>query len=348
MFDTEISHIHQVMVHRTGNKTNGENLHISPQPADLGDENLRPLLMKFFFSPFNVPEFQSFTFSNGDHEMNPMFRFAADIFDRPASFPEASADIARYLYDLSVHPQIKAGDLFVAYFSSINLGDEVTDAIAIFKSEYKQPFLQVNQGAQGAIQHLEGINISKADKGCIIFNSDRESGFQVCVVDRTNRTGEEAQYWKEQFLQVTPRNDDFHQTREVLNLTKEFVTTRITDEYEMSQADKINVLNRSVEYFKTREAFDKSEFEREVLEDQNLIQSFRSYDEDMRQERGLDLAEQFTISPEAVKKGAKNMKSVLKLDKNFHVYIHGDREMIERGVDPDGRKYYKIYFEQEK
>jgi len=38
---------------------------------------------------------------------------------------------------------------------------------------------------------------------------------------------------------------------------------------------------------------------------------------------------------------------VLKLDKNFHIYIHGNKELIERGTDPDGRKYYKIYFEQE-
>ncbi|MFM7764289.1 MAG: hypothetical protein ACKO6I_01410, partial [Sphingomonadales bacterium] len=38
---------------------------------------------------------------------------------------------------------------------------------------------------------------------------------------------------------------------------------------------------------------------------------------------------------------------ILKLDKNFHTYIHGNREMIEKGTDPDGRKFYKIYFENE-
>jgi len=37
----------------------------------------------------------------------------------------------------------------------------------------------------------------------------------------------------------------------------------------------------------------------------------------------------------------------LKLDGNFHVYIHGNKDMIERGVDDDGRKYYKLYYEEE-
>ena len=40
-------------------------------------------------------------------------------------------------------------------------------------------------------------------------------------------------------------------------------------------------------------------------------------------------------------------KGVLKLDKNFHIYIHGNRELIEQGIDKDGRKFYKIYFERE-
>ena len=50
---------------------------------------------------------------------------------------------------------------------------------------------------------------------------------------------------------------------------------------------------------------------------------------------------------QAVKKQARVFKSVLKLDKNFHIYIHGNRELIEQGVEKDGRKFYKLYFESE-
>ena len=48
-----------------------------------------------------------------------------------------------------------------------------------------------------------------------------------------------------------------------------------------------------------------------------------------------------------MKKQARAFKSVLKLDKNFHIYIHGDRNMIEQGIDNDGRKFYKIYYQEE-
>jgi hypothetical protein len=49
-----------------------------------------------------------------------------------------------------------------------------------------------------------------------------------------------------------------------------------------------------------------------------------------------------------VKKQARVFKNILKLDKNFDIYIHGNRELIEKGIDENGRKYYKIYYEEEK
>jgi hypothetical protein len=115
----------------------------------------------------------------------------------------------------------------------------------------------------------------------------------------------------------------------------------------VSKADQIDLLNRSVDYFKNHECFDKAEFENEVFQDNTLIESFRSFDSSYRQENALDIADDFEISQQAVKKQAKVFKSVLKLDKNFHIYIHGDRQLIEQGIEKDGRKYYKIYFDKE-
>lgn len=45
---------------------------------------------------------------------------------------------------------------------------------------------------------------------------------------------------------------------------------------------------------------------------------------------------------------ASSFKSVLKLDKNFSVYIHGNRDYIEQGYDEErGKNYYKLYYENE-
>jgi hypothetical protein len=85
-----------------------------------------------------------------------------------------------------------------------------------------------------------------------------------------------------------------------------------------------------------------------VLHHDDLIQSFRKYDEQYRENNALDPVNEFDISPQAVKKQARVFKSVIKLDKNFHIYIHGDRELIELGYDERLQKqFYKIYFDLE-
>ena len=93
--------------------------------------------------------------------------------------------------------------------------------------------------------------------------------------------------------------------------------------------------------------FDKQDFEQQVFQDNGIIESFQSFDSRYRQEKDIDISDDFLISPQVVQKQAKVFKSVLKLDRNFHIYIHGDKELIKQGVDGDGRKYYKIYFENE-
>jgi hypothetical protein len=66
------------------------------------------------------------------------------------------------------------------------------------------------------------------------------------------------------------------------------------------------------------------------------------------QEFETPLSNGFDISTQAVKKQNSNFKTVLKLDKNFHVYIHGDRKLIEEGFDNEkGMKYYTLYFKEE-
>ena len=119
------------------------------------------------------------------------------------------------------------------------------------------------------------------------------------------------------------------------------------EDFNVEKTDKIDILNRSVEYFKTNESFNKADFEETVFQSEEVINSFRSYDSSYRESNEIEVKDEFDISDQAVKKQSKFFKSILKLDKNFHVYIHGNKDMIERGVESDGRKFYKIYFEKE-
>jgi hypothetical protein len=346
MIEYTSSIIEKVSVHNIGNKTNGEELHLSKSLLDIPDEKVRELLSKFFLTSFSNPEYHSFTFSNEEFTLNPLYIFASQIFEDAKHFQKTAVDIAKHLYELSIHPQIKPGDLFVTYFTEIVVEDEVTDAIGIFKSENKQSFLKLDREQQSySIRCEDGINIEKLDKGCLIFNTDKESGYKICIIDKSNKT--EAQFWKDSFLKLKPYSDVYHYTKDLMNITKCYIAKELPDEFEINKTDQIDLLNRSAEYFKTHDTFDKGDYEKEVFRDSKMIKSFRKFDESFRNENDIEYEDNFEISPSAVKKGMKLFKSVLKLDKNFHIYIHGDVELIKQSVEKDGRKYYKIYYDKE-
>jgi hypothetical protein len=61
----------------------------------------------------------------------------------------------------------------------------------------------------------------------------------------------------------------------------------------------------------------------------------------------VEIEDTVVISKDAVKYQQKKFKSIIKLDKNFHIYVHTNDELIEQGVDEHGRKYYKLYYENE-
>ncbi len=273
---------------------------------------------------------------------------ASQLFEGAGSFHGLSVKIAQHLYEVSNHPNIKSGDLFVTRFRDVLIHDELLEAIGIFKAENRHAFIKVDQATDDfTLQYDDGIHVDKLDKGCLIFNTGKEEGYKVCMVDASNKLTE-AQYWKDIFLNLKPCNDNYHSTREFLNMTKDFVKKQVPEEHDVGKADQIDMLNRSAEYFKTHESFDKQEFEEEVFDQPEVAESFRRFDEDYRTNNEVAINDQFEISSQAVKKQSKGFKSVLKLDKNFHIYIHGDRSKIEQGTDPDGRKYYKIYYDQER
>jgi len=167
------------------------------------------------------------------------------------------------------------------------------------------------------------------------------------VIDKTNKSSE-AQFWKDKFLQVRAASDDFHHTHDYLSMYKSYVVEQVPSEFEVTKVEQIDLLNKSVHYFKQNEQFNRQQFEDEVLQIPEVIDSFRKYEHQYTSERDLSFDDAFGISGQAVKKQSRVFKSVLKLDKNFHVYIHGNKDLIEKGYDAAmGMHYYKIYFEEE-
>jgi hypothetical protein len=335
----------KLVTHHIGNKQMEQGILLSETVTEM-EESTVGYLLKYFLTAFKSEEF--FNFSHiVNISMNDVYNIVQRIFGDRSRFIEDSQQIARLLYEHSTHPRIKPGELNVALFSEVILGDEVVDAIGIFKSENDVPFIRMDGNAtRYSIRHEFGFELRGIDKGCIIFNTCGESGYRILIVDNVSR-GAEAVYWKDDFLQVSPVSDEYFMTKQFMGIAKNFVISKLPEEFEVSKADRIDLLNRSVEYFKSHGDFEKTQFENEVFRQDDLISSFRTYNDNWASDNQTEPLSSFEISPQAVKKQARLFKSVLKLDKNFHIYIHGDKDLIERGTETDGRKYYKIYYHTE-
>ena len=116
----------------------------------------------------------------------------------------------------------------------------------------------------------------------------------------------------------------------------------------MTKADQAELLNKSVQFFKEKDEFSIEEFANEVIEQPEVIESFNSFCNDYQQEHDLRIEDSFSISDAAVKQKARSFKSVIKLDKNFHIYVHGNQEFLQRGYDEaSGMYYYQLFFNEE-
>lgn len=127
---------------------------------------------------------------------------------------------------------------------------------------------------------------------------------------------------------------------------RDFVKKQLPQEYEVTPIDVADLLNKGLVYFKENEVYNAEEFSKEVFKDDDLKESFENYLSDYEQAFQICISEEFGINPTAVKKSQRHFKSVVKLDKNFHIYIHGDRKKIEQSEDNKGR-FYKIYYTNE-
>ncbi|MDR1221592.1 MAG: nucleoid-associated protein [Tannerella sp.] len=343
MQDTAIGKIKRLIIHFVGNKNNGDGVRFSDNLSDF--ENSEEHIIHLINNSFKSSELFQFYFIS-ELQLNPVFQFISAAFQENKSFIEQSKNCARLLYDCSVHPQIKGGEFYTVYFKDCIIDGETVDAVGLFKSENKDIFLKVFPKGEGfEIESEKGININKLDKGCLIFNTEREDGYIVAVVDNTNK-GVEAQYWIDDFLHVRQRKDEYYNTQQTLSLCRDFVEVELPQQINISRADQIDLLNKSIGFFKEKDSFNLDEFTNEVMQQPDIIQSFTQYKSEYQKEFELDIADNFTISDSAVKKQARIYKSVIKLDKNFHIYIHGNRNLIEQGSDEKG-KYYKIYYQEE-
>ncbi len=321
---------HKVSVDDASVQFNKETIEIN---SDEEGEVIRKVFLKPFLSA-SAP----YEFKNDSGEPNTLEALVKEILN-DGNFVIGSINICKHLKAASKHPNIKDGDVFVIKFADIMYKGELCEGLGIYKIENKEVFIEnsISGSEKPELKFRRGISGRKLDKGCLILSTSQPTIF---TIDNVNV---DTEYWKKDFLNIKLKQDPINNTSKLLTLTKSFITESLPEQFEIEKADQIDLLNRSANYFKKKEEFTMQEFEDEVLQDRQVIDAFQSYDKGEL----LGINRGFEISQQAVKRQARIFKSVLKLDRNFHVYIHGDRELIEKGVDEDGKKFYKLYYKEE-
>jgi len=174
--------LNSMSVHFVGNKSTMDKIILSKNGIEIDDET-SALLTNYFLHKFeNV--FDQFKFHHSTSlQYNEMYNYVNQIFNNEGDCHEISVNIANQLYESSVHPKIKPGELFVCRFSNCELDGKYLDAIGIFKTENKASFFEVKNVKQSFdIQYKEGIDVNKFDKGCLIFNKNEDNGYDIRIM----------------------------------------------------------------------------------------------------------------------------------------------------------------------
>lgn len=333
-----------LVIHRVGNSAKHEGAYYSKTLTFYPPE-MSEILYDFFKKPFKTEEYFHF-FDKENLDDNVVYTAVKQIFGQPTHLVQQSVKIAEKLYSVSGNPKTSGGELFVVYFPDALVEGENASAIGLFKTETREKILKTQSNGDSYDLSIDsGISLAKIDKGCLIFNLEEEDGYVLCSIDKGK--GEDFGIWADEFLGIKQREDEFFDTENTLSLCKSFVMDQMPEEFEISRVDQADLLNKSVAFFKEADTFELGDFTEKVLEHEELKESFNNFKNKFEEDYDIELNDHFDISKSAVKKNSRFFKSVIKLDKNFHIYVHGNRRMIEQGVDEEGKKFYKLYYDTE-
>ncbi|WP_421809814.1 nucleoid-associated protein [Flagellimonas sp.] len=349
MLNLYSAQIESISLHRVGNKSKNESAFLSAEPFSLNDE-MAGLLKEYFFKPFREKEENYFRFFNDvDLEFNEVYKSVAELFLDHGTAHEASKKITSHLFEQSNHPHIKSGEVYVVHFSDMVIDNKKTDAVGIFKSELKHDFLQFQEKEQNLeILIRQGININKLDKGCIIFNMEKEEGFKVLSVD-SNRY--DAKYWLENFLGLVPLTDENFYTKNYLKFCQNFAKDVVLPAEDKQQ--EVLFMNRAVNHFAKNDAFEETSFLNEVMENPELIPEFKHYKVEKGPKYSIEDVSNFDIANKAVSDARKKIKNVINLDTNIQIkmdFINPEsaQKFVEKGWDEERQMYYYlVYFNKE-
>lgn len=339
MSQIKVKAIKMATIQVVGNKTRGEGLSAATTLADVSDS--RDFMTKLIEKSFLMDDLKCFSYVESV-ELNPVYQFVSKIFNDNEAFLKQSVNIATFLYDQSLHPNIRNGELYVL-LAQCEYKKQLVDAVAILKSEKKDPFLATdNDGLEITARTMYGTGLKGLDKGCLVLNMERENGYVVGTVDNVNN-GTDAQYWTDNFLHVTNCDDDYHQTAKLTEMLTDY--SKIVKEESVMEG--AIVAKRAVELLKTEEVVRVDELADKLFDTDEQKRDFEDFRRSYEEENG-GFAEEVTVIAKAASRKPVTRMNVLRLGNDFEVKVLNPNAEIEKGVDKaSGKEYYTLYFDKD-
>lgn len=336
----KIGNIAKMIVHMVGNKDREEGVSFSEVELNfkIVENDFKDMVVKSFKLE-NLCEF----YFESSLDLNPIYTFIRTIFKNPNRFVEQSNFIAKILYEKSTHSKIKAGELSIIYLTNCMLDEKATDAIVLFKSENKQTVMRYNRTNDGfLVEKSDVISLSKIEKGCLILNTEEDSGYKVAIVDKAAK-GQEAKYWKDEFLHVRYCQNARYMTNSLINLCSSFIKEKCE---ETEKLDKAFSIARAKKMLSESEEVTLQKFAKEVFQDESKVKEFISSATVQQQ---ADTENPITIEACVAKRKSSFPSITLHLDSNFDIKVYGGKEFLVRGFDEAaGMHYYTCYYHKEK
>lgn len=334
MIQCNNSNIQKVKINFVGNRIAGEDIVYSSSSV-VCDDLTKNLIGRYILK--DITYFKLYHFIHDvDIMRNKVYSLVMKIFNDIESFDTSSDKISKVLYDIAKDKTVNSGYLFIVLFKDCMYEDQNVNALGIFKAETKDMFLKIQKNNSNiAVTPEQGFSIGNLGKGCIIFNTEKEDGLRMAVLNKSRSKASE-KYWNKDFLGCEPVLNDYLNTQVVLNALAQYIKGQNTDPYQ-----------KTAEMNKTINAANNGKIEINDLiselitdpKDKTKIETI--YGKLIGKE--INMPSVITVDKNALKK--TRIKSSLKLDDNFEIIFHGGDELIETGTDAKtGLNYIKLSY----
>jgi hypothetical protein len=227
---------------------------------------------------------------------------------------------------------------FTAAWDSFVLDEYEGRAIGFYFGREQNNFLNMN-GADPLI--LRGMPMKKPEFACLIL-PDGLDGYLIYLTEPNTSA------WSKSVFPYLRQSDDSFHAKEFFKMCKSFSEDVIVKEQHQPREQQVAFLADSLEYTNKNKSVNFDNFKQEVLKEASVIDAFDQFQEKYTEERKWNPPDQFAVTDQMQNQAKKFVKSIIKLDKNFHIYVHGNKERIEKGFD-EVRKlnYYTLWFDAE-